>query len=109
MILKHVNSIIIQILTQYAKLDCPLEDIFNIIKENNHYIIKMKESYSEELEKPLTIHYNEILSAIKTVFYRELNLKKQDFEWLKEEFIIPQVKNFIKKTFIKISRLSPPF
>jgi len=97
LILKHINSIIIQILTQYAMIDRPPEEIFDVIKKNNHYSVKMKESYSEELEKPLRIHYDEILAAIKKVFSHELNQKKSDFDWLTESFIIPQVQNFINR------------
>ena len=97
LILKHINSIIIQILTQYAMIDRPPEEIFDVIKENNHYSVKMKESYSKELENPLRTHFDEILTAIKKVFSHELNQKKSDFDWLTESFIIPQVQNFINR------------
>ena len=78
-------------------IDRSPEEIFDVIKENNHYSVKMKESYSKELKRPLRTHYDEILAAIKKVFSHELNLKKSDFDWLTESFIIPQVQNFINR------------
>ena len=97
LVLKHINSIIIQIITQYVDFDRQPKEIFEILENDEDYIIKLKEDYSEELERAVDIHQDEIISAVKKVFSRELNLKKEEFEWLTKEFFIPKVKNFVNR------------
>ena len=97
LILKHINSIIIQIITQYADFDRQPKEIFELLEKDEDYIIKLKEDYSEELERAVDIHQDEIISAVKRVFSKELDLKKEEFEWLTEEFFIPKIKNFVNR------------
>lgn len=97
LILKHINSIIIQIITQYTNFNRKTGEIFEIIPKNDKYIVKFKEEYSEELERALELHKDEIFTSINKVYRKEINSEELGFNWLNDDFIVPRVKNFINR------------
>nr|MDO8113472.1 DEAD/DEAH box helicase [Candidatus Sigynarchaeota archaeon] len=94
---KHINSIIIQTLSEYVDFTKKPKSIFDVQRDKDGFShsVKMKDEFSTELEKGIELHIDQVVKAVKESFKRELSLGDKEFEWFNTTFIESRVKGFV--------------
>ncbi len=91
LITKHINSIVIQIISDYYRIDKQPKDIYKVeeVKEPDYECL-MDDEFSRELENALDLHKDDILKAVEEAFSQEISI----FPWFSGDFIKDIVTNF---------------